>query len=513
MVLIESFSGIRGVFGKDLTKEVITKYACAYFELLAKKNKNPKIVIGRDTRHYGEEIFNYLTEALDCEIIYVGSLPTPIIENAVRAFGCDGGIIITASHSEPEYNGFKFLDKDGAILRPNDADFVINRFHEIKYLNLGELNSNLKVGDAKAFNSLSSPPKKSPGFLGPKKSSERFLRKPQQTPHFSVEYKTEGFGDIEKNNQKIIYKRNEAIEEYKNFLKGILKTDKIDCDKRILIDPNGGSGIISKEIFDEFGINGVYINMNESEFSRTIEPNESSLKYLIEDVNKNNCQFVIGFDCDADRVEILLDNGKLVSGNDILALIADEILSNGQEKTKSIVVNDATSYIVKEIAEKHNAACKEVEVGEINVVDEMIRLKSSIGGEGSNGGVIIAPSKCRDGILTILVLINILVKNKISLKELIDKLPKYYYLKEKIKLNEDFSLSREKIKDYYKNKGFNILETGDQTGGLKMIRDNSWIWFRQSKTEDKILRIISDSKDKLTSLNLINEARELLDKK
>jgi phosphomannomutase len=521
MALIESFSGIRGIYGEELTKEVITKYAYAYFELLIKKNKNPKIVIGRDTRPSGVEVLSHLIEGLDCEIIDIGALPTPAIENAVRFFNCDGGIIITASHNEPEYNGFKFLDKDGAVLRPEEIDFVINRFHYIKNINLGELNSDsnqhfvnyknnsqnanshLKVGDTKAFNSPSSPPKKSvEGFLGPKNSSEGIFRNPK--------HKSEGFGDIENKHSKIIYKRNEALEEYKKFLKEVLKTEKLDCNIKILVDPNGGSGVVSKEIFDEFGVNAFYVNMVEGKFNRLIEPNEVSLKYLMEEANKYNCEFAIGFDCDADRVEILLNNGNLVSGNDILAIIAEEILSHSIKKNKTIVVNDATSYIVKEIAMKYNAIWKEVEVGEINVVDEMINLGSVIGGEGSNGGVIIPPSKCRDGILTFLVLLKIINETGKPLKEIIEKLPKYYYFKEKIKLKEDFYLIRERIKNFYKGKGFEILETGNKTGGLKTIKDNSWIWFRQSKTEDKVLRLIVDSKDEEVSLRLLEEAKKLL---
>ncbi len=446
MALVESFSGIRGMYGVELTKEIIVKYANAYYLLLKKKTENPKVVIGMDSRPSGEEVFNYLIEGLGCEVINVGVLPTPIIENAVREFNCDGGIIITASHNEPEYNGFKFLDKDGAILRPSDVDFIIED---------SKNNRNIIV-----------------------------------------------------NKNKIICKRQEAIDSYKNLIRKIVGYDKIKSNIKILVDPNGGSGIISKEIFDEFGINSDYINMEEGNFKRLVEPNEASLKYLQEKIIQNNCEFAVGFDCDADRVEILLNNGELVSGNQILALIADEIFSESTHE--SIVVNDATSYLVKEIAEKYNSSFIEVEVGEINVVDEMIKLNSPIGGEGSNGGVIIPPSRCRDGILTVLILLKSIAKKNMSLNEIITELPKYYYLKEKFKINENFTFIKDRIKKYYSDNGFEILQTGDETGGLKAIKNNSWIWFRQSKTEDKVLRIIADSKDENISLRLMEEAKTIL---
>ncbi len=449
MVLVESFSGIRGVYEEDLTDEIAERYAYAYYELLVQKTKNPKIVIGRDTRPSGKAVLNSMIKRLNCEIIDAGVLPTPAIENAVRAFNADGGIIITASHNEPDFNGFKFLDTDGALLRPKDNEFVINKFHEIK----------------------------------------------------KIEYSC--------NKQKMMNMEKEALDEYKTFLKDILKTDTINSKIKILVDPNGGSGILSKEIFDEFKVNAEYINMEEGEFKRLVEPNEALLRYLLYEINKNKCDFAIGFDCDADRVEILLNDGSLVSGNQILALISEEILSHSN-KDKTIVVNDATSYLVKEIGDRYNAQWKEVEVGEINVVDEMIKTKAQIGGEGSNGGVIILPSKCRDGILTILVLLKLIEEKKKTLKEIINELPKYYYFKEKIKLKEDFVFIREKIKDHYLKNGFEILETGDKTGGLKAIINSSWIWFRQSKTEDKVLRIIADSKDENISIKLLEEAKGLL---
>ena len=451
MALVESFSGIRGVYGKKLTEEIIIKYAKAYYELLIKNNKNPRIVIGRDTRPSGLAVFNALIKGFnDCEVIDVGILPTAAIENAVRIFDCDGGVIITASHNEPEFNGFKFLDKDGALLRPNDIEFVIDKSHLM------------------------------------------------------------GNNSINNKNVKIINRSKEALEEYKKFLREILKTDEIKTKIKVLVDANGGAGIVSKEIFDEFGVQAEYINMEEGKFYRLVEPNLDSLKYLENEIRKKGCDFAIGFDCDADRVEILLSDGTLVSGNEILTLISEEILLHSYKDKKNVVVNDATSYLVKEIVERHNGNWIEVEVGEINVVDRMIRENALVGGEGSNGGVIIPPSKCRDGILTFLVLLKLIIEKNKRLKKIIDELPKYYYLKEKIRLKEDFILIKDKIKEYYVNRGFSIIETGDSSGGLKALKNNSWIWFRQSKTEDRVLRIISDSKDKDVSLKLLEEAKKLL---
>lgn len=454
MALVESFSGIRGIYGTELTEDIAKSYSYSYFQYLKKINpdKKLKIVIGRDSRHSGKNLFEKISSVLDCDIIDIGMLPTPLIENAVRDFKADGGIIITASHNEPEYNGFKFLEKNGAVLSGESMEFIISAYNNIKSESL----------------------------------------------------------NIELNDQTINEKRKQAIDFYKIFIKKILGECPNLNKFKIIIDPNGGSGIISKEIFEDYTINAEYLNMDEGDFNRLVEPTKDSLKYLIETLNKNNADFAVGFDCDADRIEIILKNGELVSGNQILYIITEYILSKSKQPT-TVVVNDATSYMIKEITEKNRSKFIEVEVGETNVTNMMEKHNSFIGGEGSNGGIIIPPSKCRDGILTTIFLLKILHEKNISLNELIKKIPVYYYLKEKIRIKDNFINIRDKIEDYYTKKGFIISKTGDNTGGLKAIKDNSWIWFRQSKTEDKVLRIISDSLDETISKELIKEAKSFLE--
>ena len=440
------------MYNSELTPDIVKKYAYAYFDSFLKKNSNGliKIAIGRDGRKSGEEIFNLFCEILDCEILDLGVASTPIVENAVRNFCCDGGIIITASHNEPEYNGFKFLRKDGAILNPEEIKKVIEKFNEIKDDDLS----------------------------------------------------------FEINNQFVENYHYSALGSYIGFMRDILGDVNLNGIK-ILVDPNGGAGVFSKIVFDEFGVEAVYVNMNAGEFNRIVEPNLDSLNYLSDKIINENVDFAVGFDCDADRVEILLNNGQLISGNEILAITVDDVLS--KDFKSPVVVNDATSYLIKDIANKYNCDFIEVEVGETNIVNKMSEVKSLVGGEGSNGGVIVGNSKCRDGILGILYLLKILKEKGKRLNDLIKDLPKYYYFKEKVELDKDFELVSSDLIKYYSDKGFEIKRTGGDNGGLKFVdKDGSWVWFRQSKTESNVLRIISDSKDEEVANGLIKEAKRLL---
>jgi len=454
MALMESFSGIRGIYGKDLTEETAIRYTHSFNEFIKKKSKknNASIVIGMDTRPSGLMLKNSIKEVIDCNFIDVGIATTPAIEFAVRHFNADGGIIITASHNEPYWNGFKFLGNDGAVLSEKEMDEVIK--------------------------------------------NSRFLK---------------NFHKIQE--RKITEKNEEAIEEYKNFVLKIIGKKSIEnirkSKQKILIDPNGGSGIIAKSILESVGIEVVALNMEIGQFNRTIEPTEDALIYLKSAIEENNADFAAAFDCDADRVEIMLNNGKLLSGNYILALVVQEALLNADKNKKhTIVINDATSNVVKGIAQKFSAKIKEVEVGETNVVHEMDNLKALVGGEGSSGGSITPPSKCRDGILALLQILSIVANQNKKLDDIIDDLPKYYNLKKKIEFDsKNHDRIKKSLKDYYSKKGLEAKEITGIKGSLKVITgENSFVWFRASKTESGVFRIISDSDDKKEAESLMEEA-------
>ena len=473
MPLVESFSGIRGIFDESLTEQVALRYTYSFFDFLTRKNANKtlKIVIGTDTRPSRNIIKNAAVEALNCEIIDLGIAPTPAVEFAVRHYKADCGIIITASHNEPYWNGFKFLDKDGAVLRPKDIEKVINCYNKIK--GISEAN-----------------------FL------DKCLYKDKK--------------DISR--KKIVRKYEEINHLYPEFVLGFLTKKDIKAIKnsklRIIIDPNGGTGIIAKKILERLGVKVIGINMKYGVFNRTVEPNVDSLIYLKGFIEEKKADFAAAFDCDADRVEMVMPNGRLVSGHYLLALIADNILSEARGREKqTVVVNNATSNIVRKVVEKHNAKLREVEVGEINVADEMRRLNSLVGGEGSSSGVIIKPSKCRDGILTLLYILKIAAEKRKSLENILKEYPQYCTLAAKIEFKQKhYNKIRKFLKNHYNKKGYKIRE-GSAKGSLKiLISKDSFIWFRASKTEANIFRIIADATTASEAQKLLDEGKEILER-
>jgi len=470
-MIVESFSGIRGIYNPALL-DLARKYAQAYSLFLnqnrknkkeEEKEKNIRIVIGMDTRPSSKNIFEEMSRILineGAEVFFAGYMPVPAVELGVPLLNADGGIMITASHNPPEYNGWKLLRNDGAILNPESAEWVINKAHT-----LNSKSTSIKSTNTKSIN------------------------------------KTQDFID----------KSKEIKNHYLEYLLNRVRDVELDSKQKIIFDPNGGAAItVLPELVKKLGIDGVIINKELGKFNRIIEPTGKSLSYLKKILEENDAELAFGYDCDSDRVEIMLKNGDIVTGNQVLALILDHELKN---MPKGIVVtNDATSGIVGEIVNKHGARLEEVEVGEINVVNKMEELNAVLGGEGSCAGIIMTPGKCRDGLLTTVEIIKILSKTGMHLGKLINDLPKYYNKQLRIRIDPSESTRAiNKIVEHFKNKDCDVQQRGKQGESIKLVfKDGSFLFFRQSKTEHGLFRIIADSKSQKRTLELLDIGKELI---
>lgn len=444
--MIESFSGVRGIYGKDIDADIVSRYAEAFCTHMKKQIKRPlKLIVARDTRPSAPEVSRSMIDVFSeyADVIDLGISPTPAAEFAVRNYEADGGVIVTASHNEPEFIGWKFLRSDGAVLSPSDMRGVIGAFHA----------SSFDVAKRKGVVTK--------GFID----------------EFYVDYVLARLGDLSK-----------------------IRKSKT----RVLVDPNGGAGIdISKKMLNKLKARYEMINDEHGVFSRKVEPDAESLSYLAEKMG--DADFAVGFDCDADRAEFILPGSRMISGQHLLALIVDEVL---KERKGPVVVNDCTSNMVHEIAKKHGCEVIETEAGEINVVDKMLELGSPVGGEGSSSGAIVSPSRCRDGLMSLAFMLKILANADNKLPSLLDSLPSYYTLRENIETNADYQKIKNDVRESYSN----TVEQGDDNGSIKAILDGSFLWFRPSRTEPGILRVMADSPNMDKAKSLLEEGKKLAQK-
>ena len=113
--LIISISGMRGIVGENLTADIAGEYGCAFGTYLTERKDGKgklTVCIGRDSRGSGEMLKGAVSEGLckvGVDVIDLGIVPTPSVGIMVSELGCDGGVIITASHNPIQYNGIKLL--------------------------------------------------------------------------------------------------------------------------------------------------------------------------------------------------------------------------------------------------------------------------------------------------------------------------------------------------------------------------------------------------------------------
>ena len=459
--LIFSISGIRGIFGKNLNKNIIEKIAIAYGKWLEGDTK--KVLIGRDTRPSGEIIEKSLIEGLtstNCEVINLGICPTPIIIYTKNKFNIPGGIVISASHNPPEWNGLKLLSSR-------------------TFLSEIELNEIKKILDHVKLNKL----------------------KERKTPKIS---------DLKKYNPVQTY-----IKDLYNFinLNDIQKKNNL----RVAIDTGAGTGkLATPHILKDLGCEVKVINNDLTEnnkFPREIEPVEKNLEDLKTIVLSENCDVGFAHDCDADRLAIIGNDGTYYPEDIGLALITDHYLNHFKESKKKMifVTNLASSLIFDVLAERYNAQIIRTPIGERYLAEELDKLITKekdasiiFGGEGSCGGVMLPQfNNTRDGIFAAAKLIEILVETNEVISNLVMKLPKFYSFREYINIEKrNLRKIREQLKMQLISDGQEVSQIGSD---LKYGLGNDWFVLIHPSNTEPILRVISEAKNEsLAKNNLIN---------
>ena len=436
MELIKSISGIRGIVGETLNKTVVNSYSNIFSSIQPVGD----ILLARDTRPHGKKLYESVLKTLTRtgrNVVDCGIIPTPTAQFIIKEKELSGGIVITASHNPVEWNGLKFLDNDGCFLNANKMEKLLSE--NPKPINLNKS-----------------------GYIIESKSA------------------------------------------YQNHIQNILELNCIDIDKirnkkfKVVVDTvNGAAYKALPEMLEKLNCNIIKIYCsNDGTFPRGTEPIPSNLNDLSNAVIKNNADIGFATDPDADRLAIVDNHGNAIGEESTLVLALESYLKYYKDSQK-IVTNLSSSMAVDVIAHRYNSTVERSSVGEINVVEKMKELSSSIGGEG-NGGVILEESHLgRDSLVASILILNHLAQSNLSIDKIASNIPIYKMIKDKIALKNDIDF--EYVKRIFKNEKVTFIEFD----GLKIIWESKWIHIRKSNTEP-IIRIISEAKDYDEAKALIN---------
>jgi len=441
-------NGIRGVTNKELTPEMAVKVGSAIGTFFKKKN----LLLGHDARTSGpmfaKAVIAGLT-ATGCNVFFAGMAPTPALQYAVKNHRMDGGVIITASHNPPHYNGIKVIWNDGIEISHEQESEIENIYFENKQV-LAEWNK-----------------------LGAK----------HELPGVNGDY-------------------IEAIKKHVDAAKIAKKHYHVVVDAA-----NSVGALAAPQLLRELGCKVTSVNANiDGTFpGRLPEPRPENLKEIAVTVKAVGADLGVAFDGDADRSIFIDENGEIYWGDKTFALIAKYFWRENPHA--KIVTPVSSSTLIKDVADANKGEIVWTKVGSVTVSQTMKELKAKLGGE-ENGGVFYGPHQSvRDGAMTTALILEIMAKTGEKLSALISEQPQYFIEKGKVECPEN---KKERVleKLLEQVKGLNI----STIDGVKIwFEDKSAILVRPSGTEP-IYRLYAEAKNQEKALKLIEDYSSKLKK-
>jgi phosphomannomutase/phosphoglucomutase len=437
-------NGVRGVANKELTVEMIARLAATVGAFLGRE-----IAIGRDGRTTSPMFRDATISGLlsvGCNVHDAGMLPTPALQHAVKHNGLDGGIMITASHNPPEFNGIKVIASDGVeIPREHEAEIEETYFGE----------------------------------------------GPEPSPWDTIG----SIGTLQ------------VLEAYNEAVKSHVDAAAIrEAGLKIAIDPgNGVAALTAPEIARDLGCNvyTVNVNVNGRFPGRDSEPRPDNLDCLKRLVRASGADLGIAFDGDGDRSMFVDEKGEIQWGDRSVALLAKDFMAKNPGERVVSAVN--SSKVLDDVVTAAGGSVVRTKVGSVVISRVMVDQGIMFGGE-ENGGIMYGPHlQVRDGSMAMALMLEIMAKAKKPLSELFDELPRYHQLKDRVPCPEEL---KERALEALRG-SVDAPEVGTIDGVKLGYEDGSWVLFRPSGTEP-VFRIYAEAGSPERVVELVDEHKALI---
>ncbi|MDQ1371912.1 MAG: phosphomannomutase / phosphoglucomutase [Candidatus Thermoplasmatota archaeon] len=380
------------------------------------------VMIGTDARTSNDMLRSACSAGLmasGCDVLDCGLVPTPTLQYAVKMNKVAGGVMITASHNPPEFNGIKCIDPDGTEMARSNEERIEALYHSMSFRR-AEWSG---LGRTRTYNT--------------------------------------------------------AIEEYIDGIVSRLDTAAIRKAKlRVAVDcSNGAASFVTPRLLERLGVRYVTLNAdpNGAFPGHNSEPTPDNTKDIVDLVKAGG--FDLGFvhDGDADRTIFVDDRGRYMYGDRSLALVAHYACL---EKRGGLVVTSVgSSMCVEDAAKLAGGRVEYTMVGSPIVARAMMDSGAVFGGE-ENGGLIFPELQyCRDGAMSAAKVLEIVAKHG-RLSDLLDRIPSYAQYKTKTKCPDD--RKQDVMRALAATaKGDRV----DTTDGVKIFSGKSWVLVRPSGTE------------------------------
>ncbi len=363
-------SGIRGLYGQEITESLALNVGKAIGTLL-----DGSVAVGMDSRTSGPSLKNSLIAGIVSQgntVYDIGLAPTPTLGVAIREYGCNAGIIITASHNPPEYNGMKIWDKDG-----------------VAYFSLEE-----QIEQIISTGAYSNSSWKSMGDIIKRPSINLHIDKIINTVSFDGSYRV-----------------------------------AVDCG-------GGAGSVITPYLLERLGMQVFSLNCQPTGFfSRGLEPSCVNLQSLSHAVSSFNCDIGIANDGDADRIGAIDEEGKYIDYDILLSLIAGFECSISKKAHPIIVTTVDASMCIDKYVESFGGKVVRSCVGDVALARDVVGHKAIFGGEPSGTWIFPSHWLTPDGVLSAVKLLEMKDSGIILSKER-KNVPPLVTLRDKITMGD-----------------------------------------------------------------------------
>jgi phosphomannomutase len=457
--------GWRAIIAKEFTTDNVARVSLAVSDFLKENNNNPTVVIGHDCRFAGEIFAETAAKVLATKGVKVllakGFVSTPMVSLGVLNYKADIGVVITASHNPPSYNGYKLKGSFGGPLLQNYITDVENRIPDTNSVNI----DSVKLEDLQ-----------NSGMLEYIDLEDDYCKHAEN--HFDLEA-------IRNSDLKLAY--DSMFGAGKNVISRLLpKTLQIHTD-----DNPGFHGQAPEPI-----------HRNLLEFSELIKTN-------------GNINCGLATDGDADRIGLYNSRGEFIDSHHIILLLIHYMVKYKKMKGKVVTAFSCTVK-VKQICIHYGLDNETVKIGFKHIADKMITEDVLIGGEESGGIATSGHIPERDGIWMGLILFEFMAKSGKTLDELIKEVYDIVgpFSFERIDLHLDEKKKQSIVQNCkdgnYTSFGKYNVERVETTDGFKFFfDDDTWLMIRASGTEP-VLRTYSESSSQQKCFDILEDTRKTL---
>ena len=458
--------GWRALIAKDYTVDNVARVSIAVSNWLNNNYSNPSIVLGHDCRFGGKLFSETVAKVLTKYNIKVkmaeGFVSTPMVSLGVVKESANLGVVITASHNPPTYNGYKLKGDFGGPLLPDKISEVEKLIPEINNIDLDKINFQSLINDGRV---------------------EIIDLETIYCEHVKSNFDLDL---INKSNMKFAY--DAMYGAGMNVVKKLLPTTTLlHCE-----DNPGFKGVAPEPIYK-----------NLHEFSELMKTNDALC-----------CGFAT--DGDADRIGLFSSNGSFVDSHHAILLLIHYLVKYKGLSGKVVTAFSCTDRI-KVLCEHYNLDQETVKIGFKHIAGKMVSEDVLLGGEESGGIATKGHIPERDGIWMGLILFEFMAKSGKTIEELIAEVYEIVgeFSFERVDLHLTDELKEQVLENckngVYSSFGdYKVLRTENIDGYKYFFENDAWLLIRPSGTEP-VLRTYAESSSSEKAFDILNSVKSVIE--